>query len=253
MVMRRPFIAAHTTRCRKVGASTLAIVLAGPALMLGCTRSEEKPLPADPKARAEFVAAQGAKLPEDSRRLLDRFMLRVKNQEASGGPSPTVSIAKAIELQRAYDSDVATFQKRYQERLSAAKADLRVDVRERSLVNEDVAKSPSGKAVRYVLDVTNTGKRVIDRVALRVDFRDASGKYLASVPDLELKGPLKPGEAGRSVQLLPINPTFQTGLLEGRLATIGVTPSQITYEGGEKVDPGEDLKSLELLSRTRIP
>ncbi len=251
--MRPPFIAAPITRRRKAGAGALAIVLATPALMLGCTRSEEKPLPADPKTRAEFVDAQGAKLPEDSRRLLDRFMLRVKSQEASGGSAPTVSIAKAIELQRAYDNDVVTFQKRYQERLSVAKADLRIDVRERSLVNEDVVKSPSGKALRYVLDVTNTGNRAIDRMALRVDFHDASGKYLASVPELVLKGPLKPGEAGRSVQLLPINPTYQTGLLEGRLATIAVTPSQITYEGGEKVDPGEDLRSLEMLSRTRIP
>jgi hypothetical protein len=248
-----PFIAAPLVRYRNAGARALALVLAGSALMQGCTRSEEKPLPADPKARADFIQAQGAKLPEDSRRLLDRFMLRVKSQEASGGPPPTVSIAKAIELQRTYDSDVVTLQRRYQERLAAAKADLRIDVRERSLVNEDVTRSPSGKALRYVLDVTNTGNRVIDLLALRVDFRDASGKYLASVPELELKGPLKPGEAGRSVQLLPINPTFQTGLLEGRLATIGVTPSHITYEGGDKVDPGEDLKSLEMLSHTRIP
>ena len=248
--MRQRFVAALLTLRARPG--ELALMLVCCALVFGCTRGEDKPLPADPKARAEFIEAQSPKLSEDGRHLLNRFMLRVKGQEAMGAPPPTVSIAKAIELQRAYDGEVLVLQKRYLQRLTAAKADLRTDVREQSLVNAEAAKSASGKALRYVLDVGNTGKRVIDRVVLQVDFRDASGKFVASVPALELKGPLKPGESGRTMQLLAINPTYQAGLLEGK-ATIGVTPSQIIYADGEKLDPGEDLKALGTLARTRIP
>lgn len=243
--MRRP-----TRRLGRSGALAIAIAC-GVALMWGCTRNEDKPLPSDPNARAEFVDALAAKFSEESRRLLQRFMLRVKDQEAAGGPAPTVSVNKAIELQRAYDSEVLSVQKSYQERLGAAKAELRIDVRDQSLVNDP--KSPSGKALRYVLDMTNTGKRVIERVVLRVDFRDASGKYLSAVPGLELKGPLKPGEAGRTVQVLPLNPKYQAGILEGRLATVAATPSLIVYADGEKLEPDQDLKALETLGRTRIP
>jgi hypothetical protein len=250
--MTQQTISAPAVRRRKsaLGALALACFV---ALLGSCTRNDEKPLPTDPKARAEFVEAQSAKMPEESRRLMQRFMARVKEQEATGAPAPTVSIATAIELQRAYDTEVGAVQKRYQERLAAAKSELRIDVREQSLVNADAAKSPSGKALRYVLDMTNIGKRIVDRAVLRIDFRDASGKYLASVPGLELKGPLKPGEAGRTVQLLPINPKYQAGLLEGRLATVTATPSQIVFADGEKLDPDQELKALETLGRARIP
>lgn len=222
------------------------------AVVTACTRAEDKPIPADPKARSEFIEAQNAKLSDESRRLLTRFMARVTAQEAAGGPAPAVSIAKALELQRAYDSDVAQIQRKYQERIAAANAEIRIDVREQSLVKDDLAKSPGGKALRYVVDVTNTGKRVIDRIVLRMEFRDPSGKYLATVPGLELKGPLKSGEAGRTTQILALNPQYHAPLLEGRAAQITGTPAQIVYADGETLDPEAELKKLEALTRTKI-
>ena len=228
------------------GATALAIVLAA------CTRNEDKPLPADAKARSEFVDAQAAKLSESDRRQLARFMARVQAQEKSGGPVPTVSITKALELQAAYDKSVGEAQKRYQEQLAAASAEVRVVVREQALVKDDTGKSPSGKVLRYVLDVTNTGKRGIDRLVLRVDFRDASGKYQASVPALELKGPLKSGDSGRTTQLLPLNPQYQQAILDTGTAQISAAPAQIVFADGEKIEPGEQLKALETLSRAKI-
>jgi hypothetical protein len=222
------------------------------AVVTACTRVEDKPLPADPKARSDFLEAQSAKLTDDSRRLLDRFMARVAAQEAAGGAAPTASINKALELQRTYDNDVVQIQDKYKERITAAKTDVRIDVREQSLVKDDSAKSPSGKALRYVVDVTNTGKRVIDRIVLRMEFRDPSGKYLAAVPGLELKGPLKPGEAGRTTQMLALNPQYHAPLLEGRAAQITGTPAQIVYADGETLDPETELKKLEALARTKI-
>jgi len=228
------------------GATAVAIVLTA------CTRNEDKPLPADAKARTEFVDAQAAKLTESDRRQLARFMARVQAQEKSGGPTPTVSIAKALELQAAYDKAVGEAQKRYQEQLAAASAEVRVVVREQALVKDDTGKSASGKVLRYVLDVTNTGKRTIDRLVLRVDFRDASGKYQASVPALELKGPLKSGDAGRTTQLLPLNPQYQQAILDTGTAQISAAPALIVFADGEKIEPGEQLKALETLSRARI-
>ena len=233
-------------------AVAIACTCAAVVVVTACTRAEDKPLPTDPKARSEFIEAQSAKLTEENRKLLDRFVARVTAQEAAGGPAPTVSISKALELQRAYDSDVAQAQSRYQERMTAAKADVRIDVREQSIVNEDLTKAPAGRALRYVVDVTNTGSRVIERIVLRVEFRDTSGKYLASVPWLELKGPLKPGEAGRTIQTLALNPKYHASLLEGPPAQISGIPAQIVYAGGETLDPEVELRKLETLGRGKI-
>jgi hypothetical protein len=217
-----------------------------------CTRAEDKPLPADPKARSEFIDAQNAKLTEESKGLLNRFMARVKAQEAAGGPAPTVSLTKALELQRAYDNDLGQIQRQYQDRIAAAKADLRVDVREQSVVKEDTAKSAAGKALRFVVDITNTGKRVIDRVVLRVEIREAAGAYLAAMPLLELKGPLKPGEAGRTTQLLPLDPGYQASIIAGKPTQIIAVPVKLVYTEGEPIDADTELKNLRSLSLRKI-
>jgi hypothetical protein len=234
--------------------STLATACACAAVVMvtACTRTEDKPLPSDPKARSEFIAAQSAKLTEESRGLLNRFLARVKAQEAAGGPAPTASISKALELQRAYDTDLVQAQRQYQDQIAAAKADVRVDVREQSVVKEDVAKSPSGKALRYTVDITNKGKRVIERVALRIEIRDASGTYLAAIPLLELKGPLKPGEAGRSIQTMPLNPTYQASIIAGQPAQVTGVPVKIVYADGATVDADAELNKLRLLSGRKI-
>lgn len=217
-----------------------------------CTRTEDKPLPADPKARSEFIDAQRAKLTDESRSLLDRFLVRVKVQEAAGGAAPTVSISKALELQRAYDSELAQLQSQYQDRIAAAKADVRVEVRDQAVIKEDAAKSAAGKALRYTVDVTNTGKRVIERIALRVEIREEAGSYLAAIPLLELKGPLKPGEAGRTIQTLPLNPTYQAAIIAGRPTQINAVPVKIVYADGASIDADAELSKLRSLSGRKI-
>jgi hypothetical protein len=244
LVLRLPAI----ERCALAMACACAMVV----VVAACTRAEDKPLPADPKARSEFIDAQRAKLTEQSQSLLNRFLARLKTQEAAGSAAPTVSITKALELQRAYDSEVAQVQRQYQDGITAAKADVRVDVREQSLVKADVAKSAAGKALRYTLDITNTGRRVIDRVALRIEIREAAGSYLAAIPLLELKGPLKPGEAGRTIQIMPLNPSYQAYLIAGHPAQIIGVPVKIVYADGVTIDADAELTKLQSLSRRKI-
>jgi hypothetical protein len=232
--------------------NALAMACAAVVLVTACTRAEDKPLPTDPKARSELIESQRAKMTAESRLLLDRFMARVKTQEAAGGPAPTVSIAKAMELQRAYDSDLAQTQRQYQAQLAAAKVDVRVDVREQSVVKEDLAKSAAGQALRFTVDITNTGKRVIERVALRIEIREAAGSYLAAIPLLELKGPLKPGEAGRSIQTLPLNPIYQASIIAGQPARVTGVPVRIVYADGATIDADAELNKLRLLSQRKI-
>ena len=229
-------------------ALAMACACAAAVVITACTRTEDKPLPADPKARGEFIDAQRAKLTEQSRSLLDRFLARLKAQEAAGGGAPTVSISTALDLQRAYDGELAQIQRQYQDRIAAAKADVRVEVREQSVVKEDLAKSAAGKALRYTVDVTNTGKRVIERVALRIEIREAAGTYLAAIPLLELKGPLKPGEAGRTIQTLPLNPNYQAYLIAGHQAQIIGVPVKVVYADGVTIDADADLNNLRSLS-----
>jgi hypothetical protein len=230
----------------------IACAYAAIVMVTACTRTEDKPLPTDPKARSDFIEAQSAKLTEGSRMLLNRFLARAKSQEAAGGAAPTVSISKALELQRAYDSELAQVQRQYHDQLAAAKADVRVDVREQSVVKEDLAKSASGKALRFTVDITNTGKRVIDRVALRIEIREAAGAYLAAIPLLELKGPLKPGEAGRSIQTLPLNPIYQASIIAGQPARVTGVPVRIVYADGATIDADAELNKLRLLSQRKI-
>jgi hypothetical protein len=230
--------------------AVVGIVVAIVALVLG--RQGEQTLPPDARARSEFVDAQSAKRSDDEKRLLTRFLARVQAQEAAGGPAPKVTIAKAIELQRSYDDDVAQAQTRYRQQLNAAKADVRIDVRERSIVKEDPAQSAAGKSLRYAMDINNIGKRVIDGLTLRVEFRDSSGKYLASTPSLELKGPLKPGESGRTAQTLLLNPKYHQYILDGGTVQISAYPVQVVYADGTKLDADQELKALEVLSRLRI-
>jgi hypothetical protein len=253
-------------------ALAIACTCAAVAMVTACTRAEDKPLPADPKARSEFIDAQSATLSEENRKLLNRFLARVKAQEAAGGASPAVSVAKAVALQRAYDGDVLQAQRNYQKQLTAANADVRADMREQALVKEGpgkpvAAKSATGKAAtgkpatgksdtgitfRYVVDVTNTSKRVIDRIVLRIDFRDAAGKYVVSVPALELKGPLAPGGAGRTTQTMALNPRYHAYLIEGHPAQVTAVATRIVYADGETIDAAAELKKLETLSRSKI-
>jgi hypothetical protein len=241
-----------------VVAGALAAIVA----VTACTRGEDKPLPTDPKVRSEFIDTQSATLSEENRKLLNRFLARVKAQEAAGGASPAVSVAKAVALQRAYDGDVLQAQRNYQKQLTAANADVRVDMREQALVKEGpgkpvAANSATGKpdtgiTFRYVVDVTNTSKRVIDRVVLRIDFRDAAGKYVVSVPALELKGPLAPGEAGRTTQTMALNPRYHAYLIAGYPAQVTAVATRIVYADGETIDAAAELKKLESLSRSKI-
>jgi hypothetical protein len=242
------------SRFPAIGRHALAIACACAAVLMvaSCTRAEDKPLPTDPKARGEFIDAQRVKLTEQSQSLLNRFLARLKTQEAAGGAAPTVSISKALDLQRAYDTELAEVQRQYHDGVAAAKADVRVDVREQSVVKVDVAKSPAGKALRYTLDVTNTGKRIIDRVALRIEIREEAGTYLAAIPLLELKGPLKPGEAGRTIQIMPLNPGYQAYLIAGHRAQIIGVPVKIMYADGMTIDADAELNKLQQLSRRKI-
>ena len=233
-------------------ALAFACACATVVVVTACTRTEDKPLPTDPKARSEFLDAQRAKLTGESRSLLNRFLARVKMQEAAGGAAPTVSLSKALELQRAYDSEVAQVQRQYQDGIAAAKAEVRVEVRDQSVIKEDLAKSAAGKALRYTVDITNTGKRVIERVALRIEIREAAGTYLAAIPLLELKGPLKPGEAGRTIQTLPLNPNYQAYLIAANPAQIIAVPVKVVYADGVTVDADAELNKLRLLSVRKI-
>jgi hypothetical protein len=252
MMRRRTAIPALRLPATARRALAIACACVAVVVIAACTRTEDKPLPTDPKVRSEFIDAQRAKLTEQSRSLLDRFLARLKTQEAAGGAAPIVSISKALELQRAYDSELAQIQRQYQDQIAAAKADVRVEVREQSVVKEDLKKSAAGKALRYTVDVTNTGKRVIERVALRIEIREASGSYLAAIPLLELKGPLKPGEAGRSIQTLPLNPSYQAYLIAGHPAQIIGVPVKVVYADGATIDADADLNRLRSLSGRKI-
>ena len=108
------------------------------------------------------------------------------------------------------------------------------------------------KALRFVLNITNRGQHPFEQLALRVEFREPSGKYQAAIPDLQLSGVVPPGQAGRSVQTLPLNAQRHQYILDGKPLQISAYPTRIVYVGGESLEPGKEMRTLESLHRAKI-
>jgi hypothetical protein len=228
--------------------------IAGALLLvaLAACSPKDKPIPGDTKARSEFLSAAAAKLTADERNLLNRFSSRLEAQTAAGSPPPQITVPRALELQRNYETQVNDAQRNFRTQLEAAKADIAVDVRDATVVGSDKARPAGDKALRYVINVNNRGQRTVEQLALRVEFRDDSGKYQAAIPNLELSGSLHPGEAGRSVQMLPLDAKRHQYILDGKPLQISVYPTRVIYAGGDNLDPGKELQAMEYLHRAKI-
>ena len=66
------------------------------------------------------------------------------------------------------------------------------------------------------------------------------------------RGPLSPGEAGRTIQTLPLNPSYQAYLIAGHAAQIIGVPVKVVYADGATIDADADLNSLRSLSSRKI-
>lgn len=221
------------------------------ALVAACGPSN-KPIPADPKARSEFLGTAAAKLKADERVLLERFIGRLDDQTAAGGKPVEVSVPRAIELQRNFETEVVKARRNLEQLHESAKAAVVVEVRDAKVIRDEKARQPNDKSLRYVIQVTNRGTRVIENVTLRLEFRDSSGKYQAAVPSLQLNGPIRPGGVGRATQTLPLNPQRQQYILEGKPLQINAFATRIAYAGGEVLEPGKELQAMETLHRAKI-
>ena len=233
-------------RCIRI-VSGLALI----ALAAACGPGS-KTVPADPKARTEFMATTAAKLKPDERILLERFIQRVDAQTAATGKPLEVSVSRAIELQRGFETKAGETHVNLRTLQDQAKAVVTIDVSDTKVIVDEKSKPPGGKSLRYVVNVTNHGTRVIESVSLRLDFREASGKYLAAIPELQLTGKLLPGDVGRLAQTLPLNPQRHQYILEGQAVQIIAFPTRIAFVGGEVLEPGKAMQALETLHRAKI-
>ena len=175
-------------RLKRVAGASLLIALAA-----SCGQ-KDKPIPAEATARTEFLAS--AKLTPDERNLLNRFSARVDAQAVPGATPPQITVPRALEMQRSYETQVSDAQRNFQKLMESAKATLAIEVRDATVVKDDKARTPGDKALRYVVNISNRGQRTVEQLALRVEFRDASGKYQAAIPSLQVSGQLRPGESG---------------------------------------------------------
>jgi hypothetical protein len=230
---------------RIVGASLLIAFAASCGL-------KDKPIPTEPKARSDFLNAAAAKLTSEDRNLLNRFVARLEAQIAAGGPAVDITVPRALTLERSYESQLTDTQRNFQKLLEAANAALAIDVRDATVVTDENARQSGDKALRFVLDITNRGQHPVEQLALRVEFRDPSGKYQAAIPDLQLSGVVPPGQAGRSVQTLPLSAQRHQYILEGKPLQISAYPTRIVYAGGESLEPGKEMRTLESLHRAKI-
>ena len=230
---------------RVVGASLLIAVAASCGL-------KDKPIPMDPKARSEFLSAAAAKLTSDERNLLNRFVARLDAQAATGGPAVEITVPRALKLERSYEAQFGEAQRNFQKLLEAANAALVIDVRDATVVMDEKERQPGDKALRFVLNITNRGQHPVEQLALRLEFREPSGKYQAAIPDLQLSGVVAPGQAGRSVQTLPLSAQRHQYILDGKPLQISAYPTRIVYVGGETLEPGKEMRTLESLHRAKI-
>lgn len=213
---------------------------------------KDKPIPADSGARTEFLNAAASKLTPDERNVLKRFSERLDAQTAAGAAAREITVPRALELQRSYESQVTDTQRNFQKLFEAANASLAVDVRDATIVKDEKGRSPGDKALRYVININNRGQRTVEQLALRVEFRDASGQYQAAIPNLQLSGTMLQGQAGTSVQTLPLDAQRHRYILEGKPLQISAYPTRIIYAGGESLEPGKELQAMESLHRAKI-
>ena len=230
---------------RIVGASLLIAFAASCGL-------KDKPIPTEPKVRSEFLSAASAKLTSDERNLLNRFVARLDAQTAAGEPAVAITVPRALKLERSYEAQLGEAQRNFQKLLEAANAALVIDVRDATVVMDEKDRQSGDKALRFVLNITNRGQHPFEQLALRVEFREPSGKYQAAIPDLQLSGVVPPGQAGRSVQTLPLNAQRHQYILDGKPLQISAYPTRIVYVGGESLEPGKDMRTLESLHRAKI-
>ena len=234
-------------RLDRIVGALLLIVLA-----VSCGPSKDRPIPAEPKARSEFVSAAASKLTPDERDLLKRFLVRLDAQTAAGTAPPQITVPRALELQRSHETRVTDAQRNFGKLLEAANATLSIDVRDATVVKVEKAPSPTDSALRYVININNRGKRTVEQLALRVEFREASGKYQAAIPDLQVSGVLRPGQAGRSVQMLPLDARRHQYILDRKPLQILAYPTRIVYADGESLEPGKELQTMESLHWAKI-
>jgi len=72
------------------------------------------------------------------------------------------------------------------------------------------------------------------------------------IPDLQVSGSLRPGQSGRSVQTLPLSAQRHQYILDGKPLRISAYPTRIVYVGGESLEPGKEMRTLESLHRSKI-
>jgi hypothetical protein len=230
---------------RIVGASLLIAFAASCGL-------KDKAIPTEPKARSDYLSAAAVKLTSEERNLLNRFVARLDAQAATGGPAVDITVPRALALERGYESQLTDAQRNFQKLLEAANATLAIDVRDATIVMDEKARQSGDKALRFVLDITNRGQRPVEQLALRVEIRDPSGKYQAAIPDLQLSGLVPPGQAGRSVQTLPLSAQRHQYILDGKPLQISAYPTRVVFVGGESLEPGKEMRTLESLHRAKI-
>ena len=233
-------------RLKRIAGALLLVALA-----VSCG-PKDRPIPAEPKARSEFLSAAASKLTPDERNLLDRFLVRLDAQTAAGTAPPQIMVPRAVELQRSHETQVTEAQRNFEKLLDEANATLAIDVRDATIVKVEKGRSPADRELRFVININNRGKRTVEQLALRVEFREASGKYQAAIPDLKISKVLRPGEAGRSVQMLPLDARRHQYILDRKPLQISAYPIRIVYADGESLEPGKEMQTMESLHWAKI-
>jgi hypothetical protein len=233
----------------------IVLLCAAVALAAACSKREDT-IPADATARSIWMQSPAAaKLSEADQKLMRRFIARLDEQNSAGSGASSaaaVSIPHALEVQTAYERNVAQAQTRLQEQFDRLKGEVTLQVIDSKVVKAESPPAPSGKALSFVVRVNNRGKRTVDRVVMRIEIRESTGKYQAAIPSLDLTGPLQPGDVGRSTQTLALDPSLHRYILDGKPLQIDAYPLEIAFADGTKLAPGDDLKALETLHHAKV-
>jgi hypothetical protein len=231
----------------------LGILCVFVALAGACSKREET-VPTDATARAVWMQQAASKLDAKDQKTIAKFIARMDAQQAAGNvpTADAITVTRALAMQRAYEKSVEDAQTKWSEQLAQAKNDVSIDVVDQAVVKSDASRGPAGSALRFTVKVSNRGKRTVDRLAMRIEIREASGAYQAAIPNLDLTGPLRAGDTGRSTQVIRLDPALHKYILDGKPVYITAYPLDIAYADGEKLSPGHELKALESLHNAKV-
>lgn len=231
---------------------TTYVILFGGALLSGCSKPTETVIPADPQKWDTQLAPAIKKLPEEDRKAVTAYLMRVKLGEAFGkeGLPIGTTVGDAIRMQNEWQTaeekraaEAAELKQRIQKEQIASREAIDKAVTVSFISKREVPRNiHSGRysdTQEFTIAILNKSDRAIVGVSGQFFFIDVFGKDVGSM-SFGVSETIKPGATYQWTGVRDYNQFIDShralwDLQEGKFTTRFV-PESVVYADGTKVE-----------------